>query len=89
MVPRACRGAFTIRQLDSRADRQTLNLVIGAPMHYVYILRCADDSFYIGSTQDIDSRIQLHNDGRGAGYAFKHCPVRFHFSTAQVVTSEK
>jgi putative endonuclease len=71
---------FCIRQLDSRADLQTLNLVIGAPMHYVYILRCADDSFYVGSTQDIDSRVQLHNDGRGAAYTFKHCPVRLVYS---------
>lgn len=49
-------------------------------MHYVYILRCVDDSFYVGSTQDLDSRVQLHNDGRGAAYTFKHGVLRL-FST--------
>lgn len=49
-------------------------------MHYVYILRCADDSFYAGSTQDLHSRVQTHNDGRGAAYTFKHRPVQLVYS---------
>jgi putative endonuclease len=49
-------------------------------MYYVYILRCADDSFYVGSTQDIDSRVEAHNDGRGAAYTFKHRPVYLVYS---------
>jgi predicted GIY-YIG superfamily endonuclease len=44
--------------------------------YYVYILRCADDSFYVGSAQDLDSRLKAHIDGRGAAYTFKHRPVR-------------
>ena len=55
-------------------------------MHYVYILRCADDSFYVGSTQDLDSRVQTHNDGRGAAYTFKHRPV--HLVYSEVFDSE-
>jgi putative endonuclease len=39
--------------------------------YYVYILRCADDSFYVGSAQDLDSRLKAHIDGRGAAYTFK------------------
>ena len=35
-------------------------------MHYVYILRCADDSFYVGSARDLDPPVKTHNDGRGA-----------------------
>lgn len=45
-------------------------------MHFVYILRCADDSFYVGSTQDLDSRVKAHNDGRGAAHTYKHHPVQ-------------
>ncbi len=30
---------------------------------YVYILKCADDSFYTGYTIDIDRRICEHNEG--------------------------
>jgi putative endonuclease len=46
------------------------------PVYYAYILRCADDSFYVGSARDLDSRVKAHNDGRGAAYTFKHRPVR-------------
>jgi hypothetical protein len=40
-------------------------------MYYVYILRRADDSFYVGSAQDLDARLKAHNEGRGAAYTFK------------------
>ena len=45
-------------------------------MYYVYIVRCADGSFYVGSAQDLDARLKAHNDGRGTAYTFKHRPVR-------------
>jgi predicted GIY-YIG superfamily endonuclease len=48
--------------------------------YYVYILRCADDSYYVGSAQDLDSRVKTHNDGRGAAYTFKHRPVHLVYS---------
>jgi putative endonuclease len=51
-------------------------------MHYVYILRCANDSFYVGSAQDLDARLKAHNEGRGAAYTFKHRPVRLVYSEA-------
>ncbi len=43
--------------------------------HYVYILRCSDDSFYVGSAQNLAARVKSHNDGQGAAYTFKHRPV--------------
>jgi len=55
-------------------------------MYYVYILRCADDSFYVGSAQDLNSRVKAHNDGRGAAYTFKHRPV--HLVHSEVFDSE-
>jgi putative endonuclease len=51
-------------------------------VYYVYILRCADDSFYIGSAEDLDTRVRAHNDGRGAAYTFKHRPVHLVYSEA-------
>jgi predicted GIY-YIG superfamily endonuclease len=39
-------------------------------------LRCADDSFYIGETNDVASRVAQHNDGSGAAHTAKHRPVR-------------
>jgi hypothetical protein len=50
----------------------------GPPVYYAYILRCADDSFYVGSAQDLDSRVKAHNDGRGAAHTFK--PVQLVYS---------
>jgi len=49
-------------------------------MYYVYILRCADGSFYVGSAQDLDARLKAHNEGRGAAHTFKHRPVRLVYS---------
>ncbi len=37
-------------------------------MPWVYILECADGSYYVGSTVDLDGRVSQHNDGRGAAY---------------------
>jgi putative endonuclease len=32
-------------------------------MEYVYILRCADNSYYTGQTADLEDRIKRHNKG--------------------------
>jgi putative endonuclease len=39
---------------------------------YVYILLCADGSFYTGYTKDIDERTRLHESGKGARYTRMH-----------------
>ncbi len=44
-------------------------------MPHVYILRCADDSFYVGSTWDLERRISEHNLGLGAAYTRRRRPV--------------
>jgi len=51
-------------------------------MFYLYILRCADGSLYVGSAQNLDVRVKAHNDGRGAAYTFKHRPIRLVYSEA-------
>ncbi len=37
-------------------------------MAWVYILECADGSFYVGSTVDLDRRVAQHQNGEGAAY---------------------
>ena len=37
-------------------------------------------SFYVGSTQNLATRIKTHNDGRGAAHTFKHRPFRLVYS---------
>lgn len=44
-------------------------------MPFVYIVRCADGSFYTGWTTDISRRLAQHNAGRGGRYTRTHRPV--------------
>jgi predicted GIY-YIG superfamily endonuclease len=43
--------------------------------HYVYVLRCADNSLYVGETSDLRTRERHHNEGRGGSYTAKRRPV--------------
>ncbi len=45
-------------------------------MWYVYYLRCADGTIYTGITNDLEKRLQTHNDGRGAKYTRSRLPAR-------------
>lgn len=44
--------------------------------HYVYILRCADNSLYTGYTTNLARRLVVHNSGKGAKYTRSRLPVR-------------
>jgi putative endonuclease len=37
-------------------------------MAWTYILECADGSFYVGSTVNLEARLWQHNEGVGANY---------------------
>ena len=45
-------------------------------MHFVYMVRCVDDSLYTGYTTDLERRINTHNEGKGAKYTRARLPVR-------------
>ena len=45
-------------------------------MYFVYILRCSDNSFYVGSTQNLPDRVKAHDAGRGSTYTSRRRPVR-------------
>ena len=42
----------------------------------MYILECADGSYYTGSTTNLELRLQQHQLGEGANHTKKHLPVR-------------
>jgi predicted GIY-YIG superfamily endonuclease len=45
-------------------------------MPYCYIVECADGSYYVGSTWDLEGRIWEHNNSpMGAAYTRKRRPV--------------
>ena len=41
----------------------------------MYILRCKDNSYYVGSTNNLARRIEEHNMGLGAEYTKHRLPV--------------
>ena len=45
-------------------------------MAWMYILECADRSYYVGSTNDLERRIWEHNEGIGAKYTARRRPVK-------------
>ncbi|HEX9672328.1 MAG TPA: GIY-YIG nuclease family protein [Burkholderiales bacterium] len=49
---------------------------------WVYMLRCADDSYYIGHTDDLEVRMAHHHSGQIRGYTSSRLPVRLVFSQA-------
>jgi putative endonuclease len=46
----------------------------------MYILECADSSYYVGSTWDLERRLEEHSSGAGAFYTSRRLPVRLVFS---------
>lgn len=41
----------------------------------LYILRCADDSFYTGIARDLAARLAAHRTGKGSKYVRTRLPV--------------
>lgn len=46
---------------------------------WVYILRCADNSYYTGHTENLEERIAKHKAGAIEGYTSTKLPVRLVF----------
>lgn len=44
-------------------------------MYYVYILCCSDQSLYTGYTNNLNHRLDVHNQGKGAKYTKSRRPV--------------
>ncbi len=45
-------------------------------MYFTYILECADQSLYVGCTNDLERRMKQHNDSKwGAHYTKTRRPV--------------
>ncbi|HWJ80731.1 MAG TPA: GIY-YIG nuclease family protein [Nocardioides sp.] len=49
-------------------------------MPFVYMLRCADGSYYVGSTRDLALRLWQHQTGTGAAYTRRRLPVELVWS---------
>jgi predicted GIY-YIG superfamily endonuclease len=47
---------------------------------WIYILRCADGSYYTGHTDNLDARIAAHHAGELAGYTKNRRPLELVFT---------
>ncbi|MEI6191073.1 MAG: GIY-YIG nuclease family protein [bacterium] len=57
--------------------------------YFTYILECADKTLYVGSTNDLDKRLNQHNNLKsGAHYTKIRRPVVLKYSESFKTTSE-
>jgi putative endonuclease len=59
---------------------------------YCYILKCRDDSYYTGITNNLSKRIEKHNQGKGAKYTAAKKPVTLVWSrkfSSKIVSLKK
>lgn len=45
----------------------------------MYILKCSDDSYYTGSTTNLEIRLEEHQSGIGSNYTRKRLPVKLKY----------
>ncbi len=57
-------------------------------MFWVYILRCADGSYYTGHTDNIERRLASHQSGEIPGYTSTRLPVELMFNQATATREE-
>jgi putative endonuclease len=49
-------------------------------MPFVYIIRCSDQTLYVGHTNNLAVRERVHNEGFGARYTAARRPVMLVYS---------
>ncbi len=54
----------------------------------VYLVKCVDQSLYCGITNDLESRIKIHNAGKGAKYTRGRLPVELVGVTGKMTKSD-
>ena len=55
---------------------------------FVYMLRCADESYYVGHTDELERRIAQHQAGEIDGYTRGHRPVKLVWSQETATREE-
>jgi putative endonuclease len=72
--------AYVVSIRPSKCTRGYSTTVNGKNMAWMYILECADGSYYVGSTKDLEQRILQHQAGTGAEYTSNRLPVKLVYS---------
>ena len=53
---------------------------LGMVVWFTYILECADGSYYVGITNDLNLRLAEHNNGVGARWTARRRPVKLRYA---------
>jgi putative endonuclease len=57
--------------------------------YFIYILKCKDGTLYTGSTNDLEKRVVIHNEGKAAAkYTRARRPVKLVYSEKFETKSE-
>ena len=54
----------------------------------VYILECADETFYTGITNNLEKRFKMHQAGKAARYTSGRLPVKIIYSKSGYTESQ-
>lgn len=49
-------------------------------MFWIYLLKCRDNTYYCGYTNNLEKRLQLHNSGKASRYTRARLPVKIIYS---------
>lgn len=49
--------------------------MMGKSSWYIYMLRCKDQSLYVGITNDVMKRVNAHNRGKGSKFVRSRLPA--------------
>ena len=62
------------RMLKRMQEKEGRNVKSKKPW-FLYILKCSDNSFYTGITNDLERRLKMHASGRASHYTRTRGPV--------------
>ena len=52
-------------------------ILLDDPRYWVYLLRCADRTIYVGMTGNLKRRLYEHYSGKGSRYTLQRMPIGF------------
>ena len=55
---------------------------------FLYILQCADGTYYIGTARDVAKRLALHNARKGAKYTKPRVPVKVVYQEGPMILTK-
>jgi len=64
-----------VRKMEVREREAAPAAPAGAPVWFLYILKCGDGSFYTGVTNDLERRLRAHQDGKASRFTRTRRPV--------------